>query len=242
MPRAAPSRATTSPESRRRSTPRRRSDLAVVVVGDQAGLFGRGTVGEGNDSESLELPGVQRRLVEAVVATGTPVVLVLLTGRPYAVDWALGADDAAPGAVLQAFFPGEGGGLAIADIITGAVNPSGRLPVSMPRSAGAQPYSYLHPILGGPSDVTAADSTPLLPFGFGLSYTSFEYSDFDVDPEARAGGSVRRLGDRDQHRRRARSGRRCRSTVTTSRARSPGRWHSCSDTPGSSSTPASPCA
>jgi len=165
------------------------ADLAVVVVGDQAGLFGRGTVGEGNDSESLELPGVQRRLVEALVATGTPVVMVLLTGRPYAVDWALDASASAPAAVLQAFFPGEGGGLAIADIIAGSVNPSGRLPVSMPRSAGAQPYSYLHPILGGPSDVTAADSTPLLPFGFGLSYTTFDYSDLTVDPAVTAGGT-----------------------------------------------------
>jgi beta-xylosidase len=163
--------------------------LAIVVVGDQAGLFGRGTVGEGNDSESLELPGVQRRLVEAVIATGTPVVMVLLTGRPYAIGWALDGADAAPGAVLQAFFPGEGGGLAIADIITGRVNPSGRLPVSMPRSAGAQPYSYLHPALGGPSDVTATDSTPLRPFGFGLSYASFDYSDLVVDPDSTAGGN-----------------------------------------------------
>lgn len=161
--------------------------LAIVVVGDQAGLFGRGTVGEGNDSESLELPGSQRRLVEAVVATGTPVVMVLLTGRPYAVGWAL-EGSAAPNAVLQAFFPGEGGGLAIADILTGRVNPSGRLPVSMPRSAGAQPYSYLHPILGGPSEVTSTDSTPLLPFGFGLSYTSFEYSEFAADTAVASDG------------------------------------------------------
>ena len=65
------------------------ADVAIVVVGDRAGLFGRGTVGEGNDADSLELPGVQRQLVEAVIATGTPVVLVLLTGRPYALDWAL---------------------------------------------------------------------------------------------------------------------------------------------------------
>lgn len=178
------------------------AELAIVVVGDQAGLFGRGTVGEGNDAESLELPGVQRKLVEAVVATGTPVVMVMLTGRPYAVDWALDdagtavadsadADSAdagrAPAAVLQAFFPGEGGALAIADIITGKVNPSGRLPVSLPRSVGAQPYSYLHPKLGGSSDVTATDATPLRPFGFGLSYTSFEYSDLVVDPAAAAG-------------------------------------------------------
>jgi beta-glucosidase len=172
------------------------ADVAVVVVGDQAGLFGRGTVGEGNDSESLELPGVQRELVEAVLATGTPVVMVLLTGRPYAINWALDASTGSgeagtprPGAVLQAFFPGEGGGLAIADVITGRVNPSGRLPVSLPRSSGSQPYSYLHPILGGPSDVTSTDSTPLRPFGFGLSYTTFAYSDLVVDPSVAAGGT-----------------------------------------------------
>ncbi|WP_220034885.1 glycoside hydrolase family 3 N-terminal domain-containing protein [Curtobacterium sp. MCPF17_031] len=165
------------------------AELAVVVVGDQAGLFGRGTVGEGNDSESLDLPGVQRELVEAVVATGTPVVLVLLTGRPYAISWALDGEGPRPAAVLQAFFPGEGGGLAIADVVTGAVNPSGRLPVSLPRSAGAQPYSYLHPALGGPSDVTATDSTPVRPFGFGLSYASFGYSDLVVDDSVQAGSA-----------------------------------------------------
>lgn len=164
------------------------AELAIVVVGDQAGLFGRGTVGEGNDSESLELPGVQRKLVKAIAATGTPVVMVLLTGRPYAIDWAVDGSSKAPAAVLQAFFPGEGGGLAIADIITGRTNPSGRLPVSMPRSAGAQPYSYLHPILGGRSAVTATDTTPVFPFGFGLSYASFEYADLVVDSEAAAGG------------------------------------------------------
>jgi beta-xylosidase len=163
------------------------ADVAVVVVGDQAGLFGRGTVGEGNDTESLDLPGVQRRMVEALVATGTPVVMVLVTGRPYVLDWALDAEGLKPAAVLQAFFPGEGGGLAIVDVIRGDFNPSGRLPLSLPRSAGAQPYTYLHSILGGPSDVTAADSTPLRPFGFGLSYTSFEYGELEVDREAMAG-------------------------------------------------------
>ncbi|MFB9648992.1 glycoside hydrolase family 3 N-terminal domain-containing protein [Curtobacterium pusillum] len=157
------------------------SDVAVVVVGDQAGLFGRGTVGEGNDTESLDLPGVQRELVEAVVATGTPTVMVLLTGRPYAIGWALDGGGPRPAAVVQAFFPGEGGGLAIAELLTGAASPSGRLPVSLPRAAGAQPYTYLHPRLGGPSDVTAADSTPVRPFGFGLAYTSFAYEDLVVD-------------------------------------------------------------
>jgi beta-glucosidase len=105
--------------------------------------------------------------------------------------------------VLQAFFPGEGGGLAIADILTGAVNPSGRLPVSLPRSAGAQPYSYLQPILGGPSEVTSTDPTPVRPFGFGLSYTSFCYSELRVDRVVEAGAvfsvsvTVTNSGDRD---------------------------------------------
>jgi len=165
------------------------ADVAVVVVGDQAGLFGRGTVGEGNDVESLELPGVQRALVEELVATGTPVVMVLLTGRPYAIGWALDGDAPRPAAVVQAFFPGEGGGDAIADVLTGAVNPSGRLPVSLPRAAGAQPYRYLHPVLGGPSDVTSTDPTPVRPFGFGLGYTTFAYSDLVVDGEVDSAGT-----------------------------------------------------
>ncbi|WP_146954776.1 beta-xylosidase/alpha-l-arabinosidase [Cellulomonas soli] len=164
------------------------ADVAVVVVGDHAGLFGRGTVGEGNDTETLELPGVQRELVDAVLATGTPVVLVLLTGRPYAIAWAVEGPHA-PAAVLQSFFPGEEGGAAIARVLLGLTNPSGHLPVSMPRSAGAQPYSYLHPTLGGPSEITSADSTPVLPFGHGLSYTTFERTGLVLEPQVAAGGT-----------------------------------------------------
>lgn len=166
----------------------RSADIAIVVAGDRAGLFGRGTVGEGNDAESLELPGVQRELVERVVATGTPVVLVLLTGRPYAIDWAIRGEHA-PNAVVQAFFPGEEGSSAITGVLSGRVTPSGRLPVSLPRSSGAQPYSYLHPRLGGDSDVTATESTPTLPFGHGLSYTHFEHSELTVDEHVAAGAS-----------------------------------------------------
>ncbi len=165
-----------------------RSDVAVLVVGDQAGLFGRGTVGEGNDTESLALPGVQRELVEAVMATGTPVVMVMLTGRPYAIGWAV-EGPSTPAAVIQSFFPGEEGGTAFAGILSGRVNPSGRLSVTMPRSAGAQPYSYLRPILGGPSEVTSTDSTPVLPFGHGLSYTSFARTALVADAEVAAGGT-----------------------------------------------------
>lgn len=166
----------------------RGADVAVVVVGDDAGLFGRGTVGEGNDVETLELPGVQRALVAELVATGTPVVLVLLTGRPYAIGWALDGERR-PAAVVQGFFPGEEGGRAVADVLTGAVNPSGRLPVSLPRAAGAQPFTYLHPVLGGPSDVTSTDPTPVRPFGFGLSYTTFAYADLQVDGSTPSDGT-----------------------------------------------------
>ncbi len=162
------------------------ADVAVIVAGDRAGLFGRGTSGEGCDVESLELPGVQRQLIEAVLASGTPVVLVLMTGRPYAVGWAVEAC----AAVLQTFFPGEEGGNAVAGVLTGRVNPSGHLPITMPRSTGAQPYTYLHSILGGDGDVTSVGTVPVRPFGFGLSYTSFEYSDLAVDATVAAHGEV----------------------------------------------------
>lgn len=165
------------------------ADAAIVVVGDRAGLFGRGTVGEGNDVESLELPGVQRELVAAVRATGVPVVLVVLSGRPYALGWALEGPEAVS-AVVQSFFPGEEGGPAIAAVLSGRVAPSGHLPVSLPRSAGAQPSFYLHPILGGPSDVTSADPTPALPFGHGLTYTTFAHEDLTADAETPAGGTI----------------------------------------------------
>ncbi|WP_372456902.1 glycoside hydrolase family 3 N-terminal domain-containing protein [Cellulomonas chengniuliangii] len=177
------------------------AEVAVLVVGDHAGLFGRGTVGEGCDRDDLELPGVQRELVEAVLETGTPVVLVLLTGRPYAIDWALGRC----AAVVQAFFPGEEGAPAIAGVLSGRVNPSGRLPVSIPRSAGAQPYSYLHPPLGGDGDVTNLRSTPALPFGHGLSYTTFTHTglqapaqvatDAPVEVSVRVANTGERAGD-----------------------------------------------
>jgi beta-glucosidase len=143
-------------------------------------------VGEGCDRDDLELPGVQRELVEAVLASGTPVVLVLLTGRPYAIDWAV----ARCAAVVQAFFPGEEGGTALAGVLSGRVNPSGHLPVSIPRSAGAQPFSYLHPPLGGNGDVTNLSSTPALPFGHGLSYTTFEHTDLEVDAQVPTDGHI----------------------------------------------------
>lgn len=162
------------------------ADVAILVVGDQAGLFGRGTVGEGCDRDDLELPGVQRDLVEAVLATGTPTVLVLLTGRPYAIGWAMERC----AAVVQAFFPGEEGGVAIAGVLVGRINPSGRLPISLPRSAGAQPFSYLHPALGEGNEVTNLSTTPVAPFGFGLSYTTFGYQELAVPSHVPTDGAL----------------------------------------------------
>ncbi|WP_297081837.1 glycoside hydrolase family 3 N-terminal domain-containing protein [uncultured Demequina sp.] len=174
------------------------ADTAVLVLGDHAGLFGRGTSGEGCDRDDLELPGVQRELVEAVLATGTPVVLVLMTGRPYAISWAIERC----AAVVQSFFPGEEGAGAIAGVLSGRVNPSGKLPITIPRSSGAQPYTYLHPRLGGNGDVTNLSSTPAAPFGHGLSYTTFEHSgisshDVATDGSVAVSVTVRNTGDRD---------------------------------------------
>lgn len=162
------------------------AEVAVMVMGDTAGLFGRGTVGEGCDRDDLELPGVQRQLVEAVLETGTPVVLVLMTGRPYAVAWA--TEKCA--AVVQAFFPGEEGASAIAGVLSGRVNPSGRLPVTLPRSSGTQPYTYLHPMLGGGSEVTNLDPRPAAVFGHGLSYTTFAYDDFTAAAQVPTDGAM----------------------------------------------------
>ncbi|NDL57070.1 glycoside hydrolase family 3 N-terminal domain-containing protein [Phytoactinopolyspora mesophila] len=152
------------------------ADVCVVVVGDRAGLFGRGTSGEGCDAEDMRLPGVQEEFIQAMADTGTPVVLVLLAGRPYA----LGAVADRVSAVVQAFFPGEEGGAAVAGVLSGRVCPSGRLPVSVPRRPGGQPFTYLAPPLGHRSEVSNIDPTPLYPFGHGLSYMTFTWDDVHV--------------------------------------------------------------
>jgi beta-xylosidase len=152
------------------------ADVCVAVLGDRSGLFGRGTSGEGCDANDLRLPGVQADLLEAVLATGTPVVLVLLSGRPYA----LGEFDDRLAAIVVGFFPGQEGAAAVAGVLTGSVCPSGRLPVSLPRTSGGQPGTYLAPLLGRRTDVSSIDPTPSYPFGHGLSYTSFVWEDVTV--------------------------------------------------------------
>jgi beta-xylosidase len=175
------------------------SDVCVVAVGDRPGMFGRGTTGEGSDANDLRLPGVQAELLDAVLAAGTPVVVVVLAGRPYALGAA--ADDAA--AVVYAFLAGQRGAQAVAEVLTGVVNPSGRLPVSVPRHSGGLPATYLSPKLGHRSEVSSVDNTPAFPFGHGLTYTTFEWSDatvagdtWPVDGEVTVGVTVRNTGDR----------------------------------------------
>ncbi|MFI9833813.1 glycoside hydrolase family 3 N-terminal domain-containing protein [Streptomyces sp. NPDC051913] len=154
------------------------ADLAVMVVGDKAGMFGIGTSGEGCDVEDLRLPGVQEELVEAVLAVGTPVVLVVNSGRPYAVG-RFAADTAA---MVQVFLPGEEGGRAVAELLSGTANFSGKLPVQIPNSPAGQPYTYLHPPLGDrQSRLSNLDPTPAFPFGHGLSYTTFAIGEPTVD-------------------------------------------------------------
>ena len=142
------------------------AEVCVAVLGDLAGLFGRGTSGEGCDVAGLQLPGRQEELLEAVLATGTPVVLVLLAGRPYDLSRQAGRLAAA----VCGFYPGEEGAAALADVLSGRVNPSGRLPVSFPAPGSNQPGTYLAARLGLRSQVSVIDPTPLFPFGHGLSY------------------------------------------------------------------------
>ncbi|MFD9124294.1 beta-glucosidase [Kitasatospora sp. NPDC059571] len=154
----------------------RGADVAVLALGDRAGLFGRGTSGEGCDAESLELPGAQQQLLDALLDSGTPVVVVLLAGRPYALGRAV--TEAA--AIVQAFFPGEEGTTAVAGVLSGRTEPSGRLPVSVPRRPGVQPSSYLSARLAQATDVSSTDPTPAYGFGHGLGYTAFDWSDLVV--------------------------------------------------------------
>ncbi|MGO3885019.1 MAG: glycoside hydrolase family 3 N-terminal domain-containing protein [Mycetocola sp.] len=164
----------------------RDADVVVVAVGDRAGLFGRGTSGEGCDAADLRLPGVQQDLIEELLASGTPVVVVLLTGRPYA----LGSIVDRAAAVVQGFFPGQCGGAAVAGLLAGEFSPSGRLPVGVPRDAGSQPGTYLSAPLGLKTGVSNIDPTPLYGFGHGLSYTSTEWSDIRVSSDTWATDST----------------------------------------------------
>lgn len=160
-----------------------RAEVALVVVGDRSGLTDDATCGEARDRADITLPGVQTQLVEAILATGTPVVLLLLGGRPLALaDLAERVQ-----ATLTLWLPGAEGGGAVADVLFGHAEPGGRLPISFPRSAAQLPVYYGHKPSGGRShwkgDYVDGPTTPLYPFGHGLGYTTFAFEDLEISPE-----------------------------------------------------------
>jgi beta-glucosidase len=159
----------------------REAEVAVLVLGERSGLTDDSTTGEFRDRRGLGLLGRQQELLEAVVATGTPVVLVVVSGRPLAIEWA--ARHCA--AVLLAWVPGDEGPDALLDVLLGEQPPGGKLPVSMPRGVGQVPLHYRHHPSGGRSnprgDHVDGQAGPLWPFGFGRSYTTFALSDLALD-------------------------------------------------------------
>ncbi len=181
----------------------RGAQVAVVVLGEKSGLSQGCTSGESVDRAELGFSGVQQQFLEAVVATGTPTVLVVVSGRPLALPWA--AEHVA--AILYSWVPGQEGGSAIAEALFGDTEPGGRLPISLPRNVGQVPVFYGHKPSGGRSHwkgkYADSPSEPLYAFGHGLGYTRFEYSDLQASPtrvradgELSIGVTVRNTGKR----------------------------------------------
>ena len=160
----------------------RQADVAVVVLGG-----GQRTCGENKSRTSLELPGHQLKLLQAVQATGKPVILILINGRPLSVNW---ADKFVP-AILEAWYPGSKGGTAVADILFGDYNPGGKLTVIFPKTVGQIPFNFPYKPASqidggknpGPDGNMSRINGALYPFGYGLSYTTFEYSDLEITPK-----------------------------------------------------------
>ncbi len=156
------------------------ADVAIVVGAGKSGLLRPVTVGEGNDATNLDLTGVQQEFVAAVADSGTPLVVVVLSGRVHT----LAQVAARSNALIQLFAPGEAGGTGLAAVLTGAVNPSGRLPVTLPRVVGQVPIYHGYRAGGSRpmffDDYTDCPPTPLFAFGHGLSYTSFAYEQVAV--------------------------------------------------------------
>ncbi|CAM4329198.1 glycoside hydrolase family 3 C-terminal domain-containing protein [Paenibacillus alkaliterrae] len=151
----------------------RNAEVAVIVVGESAGMSG-----ENNSRVSLDLPGVQLELLKAIQTTGTPVVLLLVSGRPLSVPWAAEQIHA----IMEVWQLGTEAGHAIADVLFGDYNPSGKLTVTFPRTVGQVPIFYTAKRTGRPhmKRYVDCDVTPLYPFGYGMSYTTFEYSEMRI--------------------------------------------------------------
>jgi beta-glucosidase len=160
-----------------------RSDVIIAAMGEHWNM-----TGEAASRTSLDLPGNQQALLEELEKTGKPIILVLMSGRPNSIEWADGHVDA----IVQAWYPGTMGGHAVADVLYGRYNPSGKLPVTFPRNVGQVPIHYDMKNTGRPIELGApgakyvsrylnTPNTPLYPFGYGLSYTSFTYSPVTLD-------------------------------------------------------------
>jgi beta-glucosidase len=159
----------------------KQADATVVVLGEEPAI-----VGEGKDRAHLGISDRQLELIKAIVATGKPIVVLLNNGRPLCIPWVA---EHVP-AIVETWFSGEQGGLAIADILLGRISPSGKLPMTFPRSEGQIPFYYDHKPTSGHRYVDEAD-TPLFCFGHGLSYTQFRYSGLTVSPASiRSGASA----------------------------------------------------
>jgi len=167
-----PPSADTRAEIARAAAEAKGADVAIVVVGENDSICR-----EAASRISLNLPGYQEELVQAIQETGTPVVLVLASGRPLSINW----EAAHVPAILEMWFQGELAGDAMADVLLGEYNPAGRLPITFPRSVGQIPLNFpAHP--GSQAHDSGQVYGPLFPFGFGLSYTTFVYSDLKIDP------------------------------------------------------------
>ncbi len=160
----------------------KKADVAILGLGEWLKISG-----EGFDRSDLNLPGKQEQLLEAVSGTGKPVVLVLQNGRPLSIAWAAQHIPA----ILEAWYPGEYGGRAIAETLFGDRNPAGRLPITFPRSVGQLPDFYDH-FPSKRDSYIEGDSSPLFEFGHGLSYTTFKYDDLDITaPSTRSNEDVK---------------------------------------------------
>jgi beta-glucosidase len=159
------------------------ADLAVMVVGGKSGYTPDCTSGEERDRADIKLHGYQERLIKTIYETGTPVALVLVDGRPLSFEW---SDKHIP-AIIEAWLPGEEGGNAVADVLFGDFNPGGKLPVTFPRKVGQIPVYCSHKPSASRShlweDYVDATTKCLYPFGHGLSYTEFQYSNLKIEPE-----------------------------------------------------------
>ena len=168
----------------------RGADVAILVLGERSGLTAQCTCGETRDRLALGLPGRQADLFEAVAATGTPIVLLLISGRPLAIP----REAAGAAAVLHAWVPGQAGPRAIAEVLFGDVSPGGKLPITVPRHVGQVPLYYGHKPSGGRSqwheEYVDGSHRPLWPFGHGLSYSRFELEDLHVDARVPIDGEL----------------------------------------------------